>query len=185
MSPLAAPVLVAAALLVLAGAQKVFDPDQASGALRSLGLPSDSRLVRSGAAVEGMVGLVAVTVGGAVPWALVAASYITFTAFVVAAMRAGTMVGSCGCFGREETPPSWIHVVLNLALASAAMAAAVRAEIPLDELGKASALHVVVLVGVTAVAVALAYGAYVDLPRARAAAAASRAAGSPLNAATR
>ena len=34
--------------------------------------------------------------------------------------RRGTMIGSCGCFGREETPPHPSHVVLNLVLAAVA-----------------------------------------------------------------
>ena len=47
-------------------------------------------------------------------WWAVAVSYLAFGAFVVGALRAGTMIGSCGCFGREETPPHAIHVVLDL-----------------------------------------------------------------------
>src|SRR5690606_18072277 len=96
-----APALAIAALLVLAGAQKVVDPTMTVGALRALRLPSSPLLVRAGAAAEAALGAAALTVGGPVLWALVAISYLAFAAFVTAALRSGTMIGSCGCFGRE------------------------------------------------------------------------------------
>lgn len=168
------PALVAASLLVVAGAQKVLRPAQASGALAALRLPSSSIIVRVGAVAEGAVGLAAITVGGPVAWGLVATSYLCFTAFVAAAMRAGTMIGTCGCFGHEETPPSAVHLVLNLLNGGIAVSAAVGLdEVPVEELidrpGQAAAV-----LAVTAVAGALTYAAYVDLPRALAAGGARR-----------
>lgn len=170
MPALTGPALVAAALLALAGAQKLVDPAMSVGALRALHLPSSPLLVRAGAAAELMLGVGAVTVGGAALWWLVAASYLAFGAFVVAALRRGTMIGSCGCFGREDTPPHPTHVVLNVVLAAGAGAVAVRAPgAPLDALsdhpGAASA--VVALAAVTLYALR---AAYVDLPRTFAAA---------------
>ena len=105
MPALTAPLLVAALLLVAAGGAKAVDPTMTVGALRALGLPSASLMVRAGAVAEALIGVLAIVVGGAVWWSLVAASYLAFAAFVVVALRAGSMVGSCGCFGREETPP--------------------------------------------------------------------------------
>lgn len=132
---LVAPALAAAALLALAGAQKVLDPTTTVGALVALRVPATPGLVRTGAAVELAIGVAAVTVGGPVPWALVAASYLAFSAFVVVALQRGTPIGSCGCFGRADTPPSWAHVVVNDGWAVVAVAAAITLDrAPLDEL---------------------------------------------------
>src|SRR3546814_12878959 len=117
MPALTLPALVLAALLALAGAQKVLDPTMTVGALRAMRLPSSPLLVRVGSAAELVLGVAAIVVGGAVLWWLVAASYLAFAGFVLAALRKGTMIGTCGCFGREETPPHWSHVALNVVLA--------------------------------------------------------------------
>jgi hypothetical protein len=175
---LTAPALVAASLLALAGAQKVLDPTMAVGALRALRLPSSPILVLIGSAVEVVLGVAAVTVGGAVLWWLVALSYLAFAAFVVAAMRSGTMIGSCGCFGREETPPHAVHVVLDLALVAAAAAVAVRMpDPPLDALIDHPGGGIVVA-ALAGLALVLLHAAFVELPRAlgvgRAAVTASR-----------
>ena len=45
---------------------------------------------------------------------LVALSYLAFTVFVVVARARRLPIGSCGCFGKVDTPPSLVHVVLNL-----------------------------------------------------------------------
>lgn len=165
MPALTAPALVAATLLALAGAQKLLDPTMTVGALRALRLPSSPLLVRAGSAAELALGVAAVTVGGAPLWWAVAVSYALFAAFVVAALRAGTMIGSCGCFGREETPPHGSHVVLNLALAALAGVTAVRSPAaPLDALIDHPAAAVVVL-GLAAVSLLLLYAAFVELPR--------------------
>jgi hypothetical protein len=167
MLALTGPALTAALLLAFAGATKALDPAMTAGALRALGLPSSRILVRVGAAAELILGLLALAAGWATVWWLVAASYLAFAAFVVAAMRAGTMVGSCGCFGREDTPPHPIHVVIDVALAATAAAAAVRGVgAPLDAIADAPGEGLVVA-GLSVLAVVLLYGAMVDLPRAR------------------
>jgi hypothetical protein len=109
----AGPFVVAAALLVAAGAMKVVDPVNTVGALRRAGLPVHPVVVRAGGAVEVVVGVVAVVTGGVVPALLVAASYAAFTAFVVLALARDLPIGSCGCFGKVDTPPSVLHVVVN------------------------------------------------------------------------
>ena len=48
MPALTGPAIVAAALLALAGAQKLVDPTMTVGALRALHLPSSAWLVRAG-----------------------------------------------------------------------------------------------------------------------------------------
>jgi hypothetical protein len=175
MPALTGPALVAAALLALAGAQKLLDPTMTVGALRALRLPSAPWSVRLGSAVEVAIGVAAIAIGGAVLWALVAVSYLAFGAFVLAALRSGTMIGSCGCFGREETPPHWTHVVLDGALAVLAAATAVGSPgSPLKALADDPALGAGVA-SLAAVAVFLLYAAFVDLPRTLAAGRAVRA----------
>ena len=166
MPTLTGPALTAALLLVFAGATKAVDPAMTAGALRALGLPSPKILVRLGAAAELLLGLLAVIAGWVAVWWLVAASYLAFAAFVVAALRAGTMLGSCGCFGREDTPPHPLHVVIDVALAATAAAAAVRdVGAPLDAIADAPGEGLVVG-GLSVLAVVLLYAAFVGLPRA-------------------
>ncbi|MGQ0831450.1 MAG: MauE/DoxX family redox-associated membrane protein [Microthrixaceae bacterium] len=164
MSALTAPALVAAGLLVLAGAQKVLDPAMTVGALRALGLPSAPALVRVGAATEMVLGASALSTGDPALWVLVAVSYLAFALVVVAAIRKGTMIGSCGCFGREDTPPHWIHVVLDVALAGVALSVAGSGDVTLSSLGDRPAFGALV-VALAALGLVLTYAAFVDLPR--------------------
>lgn len=158
------PALVAATLLALAGAQKLLDPTMTVGALRALRLPSSPALVRVGAAAELAIGALAASVGGHVLWALVAGSYAGFSVFVLGSMRAGSPVGTCGCFGREETPPHPVHLGLNIALALAATTASVTGwtageELPSTVLGRLGVGALLVL------CVVLTYATYVAVPR--------------------
>lgn len=174
MPALTGPALVVAALLALAGGQKVLDPTMTVGALSALRLPASSALVRMGAGIELALGVAAIVLGGAVVWTLVASSYLAFAAFVIAALRKGTMIGSCGCFGREDTPPHLSHVLLNLGMAALAVAIAVADPEPvLDSLTAHPASGVAVVL-VSALTLGLVYAAYVDLPSGRWTAASSR-----------
>lgn len=180
MPSLVGPALVAAAMLAFAGAQKLVDPDMAVGAMRSLRLPSSRLLVRVGSAVELLIGVGAITLGGPLLWGAVAVSYVAFAAFVAAALRSGTMIGSCGCFGREETPPHWSHLVLNvaLALAAAGSAAALDGGIVdaiLDHPGEGA-----VVVALAGVALVLLHAAFVEMPRTLRAANALRSGSDPI-----
>jgi hypothetical protein len=167
------PALVAAVVLAVAGAQKLLDPTMTVGALRALRLPSSPLLVRLGSAAELTLGAAAAAVGGPVAWALVAASYVAFSAVVVAALRVGSPLGTCGCFGRDETPPHALHVALNLALAGAAALAAAGRVGGVDEL-PAALLARAGVGGLVLLGCALVYACYVEVPRALAAAAAVR-----------
>lgn len=165
MPALTVPALAAAALLAVAGAQKLLDPSMTVGALRALRLPSSPTLVRAGSALELGIGVGALSAGGAVLWGLVSLSYLAFAAFVAAALRAGTMIGSCGCFGREDTPPHRTHVLLNVVLAALAGATAATSSGPLvdaltDDPGRA-----VPAVALAIVALGLLWAVYVELPR--------------------
>ena len=157
--------LVAAALLAIAGAQKALDPTMTAGALRALRLPSSPQLVRVGSVAELALGVAAVGLGGPLLWALVALSYLAFTGFVTLALRQGTMIGSCGCFGREETPPHPSHVALNLGLAAVAAAAGALAPRPvIDELIERPGEGIAVA-ALAVLSLYLLHAAYVELPR--------------------
>jgi hypothetical protein len=114
------PALVAAGVLAYAGGAKLLDPTMTAGALRTMGLPASAWLVRLGAAAEVALGVAAVVVGGGVLWALVGLSYTLFALFVVVALVSGRPIGSCGCVGRVDIPPTWIHVALNALMGAAA-----------------------------------------------------------------
>ena len=123
---LSGPFLAAAALLVLAGLSKVADPQSLVRALRSVGLALPAGAVRLAAAGEAVLGVVAVLTGGRVAAALVALSYAGFTAFVLLALGRGGVLASCGCFGKQDTPPTRTHAVLTGAVAVLAVGVAVR-----------------------------------------------------------
>jgi hypothetical protein len=119
--PVIAALVGAAALLLLAaGAAKAADPSRTAGALAVMGWPASPVLVRAGAVGEAVVGAAALVVGGWFVLALVALSYAAFTVFVVAALRSGAPVGTCGCFGQPDTPPRVRHAVVDGTLAVAA-----------------------------------------------------------------
>jgi hypothetical protein len=95
----AGPYAAAAALLLVAGGSKVVKPGTTVLALRSVRLPAAGWLVRLLGAAEVLIGTTALTVGGALPAALVAASYASFAAFVALAMaRGGVLSSTCVWF---------------------------------------------------------------------------------------
>lgn len=140
--------LAAALLLVLAGVQKVIDPLPLVRALRSTGLSVAAPVVRAFALAEVAIGVAAVVTGNGVA---VAASYVVFTGFVVMAKLKGGVLASCGCFGKADTPPTWLHVAITAGLAGASVP------------GRAAALDVALLAAAAAVA-ATAYVAIAVLP---------------------
>ena len=124
MAALAGPFIVTSALLGAGAAVKVVRPATTAGALRQMGLPGSPALVRVGAAAELAVATAAIVDGSRPFAALVAASYLGFAAFVFAALRRHVPLSSCGCFGAPDTPPTAVHLVLDLAAAATAGAVA-------------------------------------------------------------
>jgi hypothetical protein len=118
------PFFIASALLALAGGAKLARPEPTSGALKSVGLPGNRTIAQAMGAAEVLLGAVALVVGGVVPAIAVAAAYLGFAGFVAIALRAGGAVASCGCFGTEDSPPTMVHLVLNLIAAATAIGAA-------------------------------------------------------------
>ena len=119
------PFAVVTLLLAAAGAMKVHDPAATVGALRALGVPVPPIAVRIGGAIEAVIGIAALITGAPALAVLVALSYLAFTVFVVIARARRLPIGSCGCFGKVDTPPSLVHVVLNVAAMVVAIGAAV------------------------------------------------------------
>jgi hypothetical protein len=119
-----APYLAAALLLVAAGAAKTVEPLSLVRALRAAGLrvraPLLARWVRLFAAAEALLGVVAVVRPGPLVATAVALSYAGFTAFVLRALRSGSPLASCGCFGKTDTPPTPGHAAVTALLAVAA-----------------------------------------------------------------
>jgi hypothetical protein len=120
MSVVAGPFAIATVLLALGGAFKALEPADTAHALSALGLPSGRALVRVGGAIEAVLAVGALVTGNPVLAALVAASYALFAVVVAAALRSGKPISSCGCFGKVDTPPSALHVVLNIVAAGVA-----------------------------------------------------------------
>jgi hypothetical protein len=119
------PYGIAVVLLLAAGIAKLIEPRDTAGALQRSGLRVPTVAVRAGAAFEVGLALAALAAGTRTAAAVVGLSYLVFTVFVVQALVRRVPVGSCGCFGRVETPPSVWHVVVNLGCAVAAIGATV------------------------------------------------------------
>lgn len=51
---------------------------------------------------------------GATTTYVAALLYLGFTWFTLSGLLNKRPIQSCGCFGRADTPPTWIHVAYNL-----------------------------------------------------------------------
>lgn len=121
---------LALALLAVAGVAKIVEPTFTSGALLATGLPSGVGIVRLLGMAELMAGVAGLVFGGplAAPAALF---YAGFSIFTVNALRRDVPLQSCGCFGREDTPPSMIHLGFNVVATAALVIAAARGLSPI------------------------------------------------------
>jgi hypothetical protein len=121
----AGPFAIAAVLLVLGGAAKTLRPDDTARALSEAGVRMPSMGVRIVAIAEVAIGGYAIVVGDRASAVLVALSYAAFTVFVVVALARRLPISTCGCFGRTDTPPSLVHVGIDLGAVVAAAVVAV------------------------------------------------------------
>lgn len=133
-------------LLIVTGIAKVARPADVERALSQLGLPR----VR-GAGV--FLGVIEVGVGVTallVPQMLIAQAilYAAFAVWVVVALRSDTALASCGCLGREDTPPTIAHLALNLTASLVSSLALLGPSLDLGSGFGGVATVVVVLVGV-------------------------------------
>lgn len=119
---LAGPYAVAAALLALGGMFKLRRPAPTARALRAAGLGALAPAARAMGGAEVAVGLGALAFDGALQSGLVAAFYAGFAAFVALALTRPSPVSDCGCFGGDDSPPTRVHLAVNLAAAGVATA---------------------------------------------------------------
>jgi hypothetical protein len=173
-SVLAGPFAIAAVLLAVGGALKAVRPRDTAQALVAVGLRVPRFLparvaVRVGGAVEAGIGVAALLVGGPVLCGLVAASYLAFSVFVLVALRSGAPISSCGCFGKVDTPPSIVHVVVDLALAGVAVAAAFTGGVALPDVLADQPLVGIPFLLLLAIGCSLVYLAFTALPKTMAA----------------
>lgn len=122
MNPAAGPFAIASLLLAVGGIFKAVRPGDTANALRGVGLPGGPALVRVGGAVEVAIGCYALATGSRLAAALVLASYVAFAGFVTIALVRKAPISTCGCFGKADTPPSVVHVGVNIGAAAAALA---------------------------------------------------------------
>src|SRR5262245_11224695 len=170
MSVLAGPFAIACTLLAIGGVAKAFRPLDTAGALRAMRLPSEPWVVRAGGAFEAAVALAALVTGW---WGfafLVAASYLAFGLFVVGALRAGLPLSSCGCFGKVDTPPTVVHVVIDFAAAVVATSVALGGDTALPDVLSDQPLAGAPFVLLVAIGVYLTFLALTALPKTMAAA---------------
>jgi methylamine utilization protein MauE len=178
MSVLAGPFAIAAAVLALGGALKMLEPADTAHALAALRLPSARPLVRFAGTVEAFIAIGALVYGSRALAIAVAVSYFAFAVFVMVALRSGLPITSCGCFGKVDTPPSWVHIAIDVAAAGVAAGAAFTetSEIALPDVLAEQPLAGVPFVVLAAVGVMLVFLAFTALPKTIAAARALRAA---------
>jgi hypothetical protein len=173
-SVLAGPFAIAAALLAVGGAAKAVRPRDTAQALAAVGLRFPRLLparvvVRVGGAVEAAIGVAALLVGGPVLCALVALSYLAFATFVLVALRTGAPISSCGCFGKADTPPSLVHVVLDVAFAAVAAGAAFTGGVALPNVLADQPLVGIPFLMLVVIGCALVFLAFSSLPKTMAA----------------
>ena len=113
--------VAAALLLVVAGLAKVFRPVSTTELLTSFGLPEVPVVVVVIGVVESAVGILAMVAGGPLLAAATGTLYVGFMVVVTGALATGAR--TCGCFGRVDSPPSWLHVVGNAGFAVASFVA--------------------------------------------------------------
>ena len=158
------PLIVASALLCVAGTLKLRSPHVAAGALAALGLPASAWLVRALATGELALGALCALHPSRPAAGVLAGAY---AAFAVAAWLLARRRTACGCFGEDETPASALHSAASAILAGLALAAA--ATSPPQGLGwllhRSAATAVVALVG-TAGALYAVVLVYMLVPRA-------------------
>ena len=131
-------------VLILTGVMKVARPHEVSRALVALGFP---RIPGAGTAL----GLVEVAVGALAllwppVWYAQAGLYLVFAVWVTLALRSETPIASCGCLGRDDTPPTPAHIVFNSLGVMVSLGAAVGGQsLPLE--AGVAGLATIVVVG--------------------------------------
>lgn len=157
--------MIAAVLVALGGVAKALRPTDTANALRGVGLPIGPSAVRLGGAVELVIGASAIARGDRLGAALVAASYLLFAGFVTVALVRRAPLATCGCFGKADSPPSALHLVIDVAAVLAALAVVIDPGVGIADVVADQPLAGVPYLVLVATGVALAYAALTSLPR--------------------
>jgi hypothetical protein len=123
------PYWAAALMLIVAGIPKVVDPAPTAFVARGTGLPSSALAIRALGVAELVVGVGAIFFGGQGFAALVGAFYLGFAVVVLRGLIRGDM-DSCGCFAGDDSPPSPLHVGIDVALALVAVVVTASGHVP-------------------------------------------------------
>ena len=141
-------------LLVIAGESKVASTATTAAFMEMLGAVLRGSV--SGTLLARALGLAEITLGIATLLTDVAAFRVVvgvlYVVFALAVWRAISVgATSCGCFGRVDAPPTWLHVFGNLALAACSFGAvAGRSPLEVMEDQPAAGIGFVAAVGVLA-----------------------------------
>jgi uncharacterized membrane protein YphA (DoxX/SURF4 family) len=154
---------IALGLLGASGIAKLIDPDPTTGAMGTAGLPSSNLLSRLLGLAETIVAVAALAVGGPLIIASAALFYLAFAIFTFAALANRIPLQSCGCFGREDTPPTTIHVVYNFVSVVGLVALLVTGLDPID--WTAAPADLLLYLGFAAIGVYASYLLMTRLPR--------------------
>jgi uncharacterized membrane protein YphA (DoxX/SURF4 family) len=153
---------IALGLLAASGTAKLVDPEPTTGAMGSARLPASRLITYLLGIAEFVIAVTSLAVGGlAVIGA--AALYAGFAIFTFAATRKRIPVQSCGCFGRDDTPPSPIHVSFNLVAMVSLLAVASLGAPPVD--WSLPGLQLTLYLGFTAIGVYVSYLMLSSLPQ--------------------
>jgi uncharacterized membrane protein YphA (DoxX/SURF4 family) len=159
-----APALSTIALILLlgSGAAKILDPDPTTGAMRTARLPASRVMSRSLGLMEITAGAIGIVAGRT--WMLPATLlYLGFLVFTTAALQQRLPIQSCGCFGREDTPPTVFHIGFNALCAGVLTFMAVTGQMPVPWSGSLTGLVLYLAFGV--IGAFLAYLLLAHLPR--------------------
>jgi hypothetical protein len=165
MGVLAGPFVATAALLGISGILKLRRPAPTAQALVTVGLRRLAPLARPLGAAELVTATGALLSGGSLfPW-LVTAFYVAFAGFVGFSLASKKDVTDCGCFGAAQTPPTVLHLLVNLAAAAVAAGVAAGPGGGLRRAVEGQPLLGVPFLVLVLVCTALAYAALTLLPR--------------------
>lgn len=163
MNALAGPLYIVTGVFVVAGFAKTIRPSATATALAAIRVPSALRVARAMGVAEIIIGVAALATGHWFAWALIAVAYAGFTMFVLWALQAESNVGSCGCFGADDTPPTPGHAAFNAAATAIALLAATD-PVRMADFG-GSTYELIGLIVVVAIGTTLAVLALTSLPR--------------------
>jgi hypothetical protein len=157
------PLLVAAAVLAIAGLAKLRAPNGAVRALRSLGMPASPLLVLAFALGEVVFAAWALIHPSRVVVAALAAAYASFALITGALARRNA---SCGCFGAASPPASAAQASISAVFGAVALAATVPSVHGIGWLLDRSTWSAIVLIAATAGSAYGAVVAYTEIPSA-------------------